>query len=802
MKEVNVGNITTAENVGSGTGIFACKNNGNNLQFKTISSTGTSIQIINTATQIYISGASTSSGGINTANNGLTKFGDNVVLGGVLTGNTTFDGTGSNYHLKYTGDYSSNYTARSIPDAAWVTGQTSGGGGIGWSNLANGSTIAGCGTVASGSTICRNTVYGVNALKNVTTGDNNIAIGYLVLSANTTGIGNIGIGCSTLYNNINGVENIAYGTESLYNNISGQYNIGIGYVTLWCNTTGCENLAIGQSALNGNVSGCYNIALGCAALLVNSTGNDNISLGKRTLYNNDTGIMNIAIGENSLFSNLSGSYNVAISECALYCNKTGLNNIAIGDFAMFYNTGGTCNIGIGLEALYSNTCGNGNISIGADNLNNLTTGCDNIALGNLSANCLIGGCNNIFIGKYVGHNETGSYKLHIGSNSSSVNSKSLIYGEFDNEKLCVRGQTYISGLTNSVKTNVIYYDISTKELSYGLASGGTSGTTYVCVDVQNNIFTCINIPTGTTSASDNIGFGYQTLRKITSGSGNFANGCQSLFSNLSGSDNFANGFQSLYSNTSGSDNTVIGNSGLFYNTTGYDNIGIGNSILYNNTIGYGNIAFNYGALFCNTSGYDNIGIGRAAGQCNLTGNSNVFIGYSAGYNETGSNKLHIGSVIDKSLIYGEFDNEKLCIRGQTYMSGLTNSCSSNLIYYNNSTKELTYGVSCYLPLTGGTVSGCITAVNFILSSDCRLKENIRPITISEIDRVNMIEFNYISDETKHLRYGVVAQDLEKIHPEMVYENKEGFKEVAYIDFLVAKINSLEKRIGMLELKLI
>jgi len=389
-------------------------------------------------------------------------------------------GTVRTYHdtsgLWYTSDYSGSVSARWIPDAAWVTGQTGGGGGIGWSNLANGSTIAGCGTVTSGSTICRNTVYGVNALKNVTSGDNNIAIGYLALSANTTGIGNIGIGGSALYSNINGHYNIAQGMESLYNNISGQYNVGIGYVSLWCNTTGCDNVAVGQAALNGNVSGCYNVALGCSALLVNSSGNNNVGIGKRTLYNNDTGIMNIAIGDSSLFGNTTGSYNVAISECALYCNKTGLNNIAIGDFAMFYNTGGTCNIGIGLEALYSNISGNGNISIGVDNLNNSISGCDNIALGNLNANSIVSGSNNTFIGKYVGHNETGSYKLHIGSNSSSVNSKSLIYGEFDNEKLCIRGQTYMSGLTNSTKSNVIYYDISTNELSYGIVSGGTGGS--------------------------------------------------------------------------------------------------------------------------------------------------------------------------------------------------------------------------------------------------------------------------------------------------------------------------------------
>jgi hypothetical protein len=58
--------------------------------------------------------------------NGLTKVGDHdAVLGGTLTGNTVFTGTASNYHLCYATDYSAAFTARSIPDVNFVTGQTS-----------------------------------------------------------------------------------------------------------------------------------------------------------------------------------------------------------------------------------------------------------------------------------------------------------------------------------------------------------------------------------------------------------------------------------------------------------------------------------------------------------------------------------------------------------------------------------------------------------------------------------------------------------------------------------------------------
>ena len=107
-----------------------------------------------------------------------------------------------------------------------------------------------------------------------------------------------------------------------------------------------------------------------------------------------------------------------------------------------------------------------------------------------------------------------------------------------------------------------------------------------------------------------------------------------------------------------------------------------------------------------------------------------------------------------------------------------------------------------IDITGtATASSTMTATNFILSSDIRLKENIQSIKPSSIDDIKISSFNFKDDKEKRLRYGVIAQHLEKIHPEMVYENEKGYKQVGYIDFLLAKVSSLEKRIEQLEEKL-
>ena len=54
----------------------------------------------------------------------------------------------------------------------------------------------------------------------------------------------------------------------------------------------------------------------------------------------------------------------------------------------------------------------------------------------------------------------------------------------------------------------------------------------------------------------------------------------------------------------------------------------------------------------------------------------------------------------------------------------------------------------------------------------------------------------MNNEPDRLRYGVVAQDVDKIASELVY--KGNTMSVGYIDLLVAKIARLEQRLNKLE----
>jgi predicted nucleic acid-binding protein len=96
----------------------------------------------------------------------------------------------------------------------------------------------------------------------------------------------------------------------------------------------------------------------------------------------------------------------------------------------------------------------------------------------------------------------------------------------------------------------------------------------------------------------------------------------------------------------------------------------------------------------------------------------------------------------------------------------------------------------------GRFTSTVTATNFILSSDKRLKNNIKEVNSNHVD-VNWKTFEMNSDKGQS-RYGVIAQELEEKHPEFVRTDDEGIKSVAYIDLLIAKIAELEARLEKLE----
>jgi hypothetical protein len=209
--------------------------------------------------------------------------------------------------------------------------------------------------------------------------------------------------------------------------------------------------------------------------------------------------------------------------------------------------------------------------------------------------------------------------------------------------------------------------------------------------------------------------------------------------------NMAIGYNSLSNLTLGSDNIAIGFNSLLSKTSGADNIGVGTRSLQKNI-----------------TGSNNISIGRQAGQ-NSTGSGNIFIGYRAGQNELGSNKLYIENTNSSTpLIWGDFNTDSLVINGSERVTG-------NISYV-----------------------GTLTDV-----SDKRLKENIKPISnvLQSTLKINSYSYNLIGDNLKELEYGLIAQEVQELFPDIVKTvNKEkGYLGVSYVQLVPILIQALKEQ---------
>lgn len=98
----------------------------------------------------------------------------------------------------------------------------------------------------------------------------------------------------------------------------------------------------------------------------------------------------------------------------------------------------------------------------------------------------------------------------------------------------------------------------------------------------------------------------------------------------------------------------------------------------------------------------------------------------------------------------------------------------------------------YLPLSGGTCTGTVYAPAFQISSDIRLKSNLEKID-SALEKVSQLTaYTYMKQGVEHRQAGVIAQDVEKVLPEAVSENDEGYKTVDYSALTALLINAVNE----------
>jgi hypothetical protein len=90
------------------------------------------------------------------------------------------------------------------------------------------------------------------------------------------------------------------------------------------------------------------------------------------------------------------------------------------------------------------------------------------------------------------------------------------------------------------------------------------------------------------------------------------------------------------------------------------------------------------------------------------------------------------------------------------------------------------------------------------TSDKNHKEEIEPISDSKIEKLldlEPVEYKLKTDTKKKKHFGLIAQDVEEIYPELISDSNLGFKSVNYIELiplLLLKMKNMQKEIDELK----
>ncbi|MFL6500214.1 MAG: tail fiber domain-containing protein [Candidatus Udaeobacter sp.] len=351
------------------------------------------------------------------------------------------------------------------------------------------------------------------------------------------------------------------------------------------------------------------------------------------------------------------------------------------------------------------------------------------------------------------------------------------------------GQAALFGLTSGTFNTAAGF-LSLRTLTEGNFNTGMGAGTLFANTADQNTATGAAALLNNTIGSDNTANGAFALLRNTEGTQNTANGFQALSNNTTGNGNVAIGVTALLNNTTGSGNVAIGLSALSSstgagsdttdganvaigpgalqntngsgtnngggnnavgqdtlrtNTTGFANNAFGVKALFSNTTAVENTAFGDNALLSTTVGGGNTAIGALALKNNTTGVTNTAVGFNAGFNVTTANNIIVigtnvgGQNVDHGCFIGE-------IFGQTSSSG-------SAVFINSEGRL-------------GTAT-----------SSRRFKDSIKPMdnASESLFALKPVTFRYKKeiDSTRTPQLGLVAEDVEKVNPDLVVRDKEG-----------------------------
>ena len=268
-----------------------------------------------------------------------------------------------------------------------------------------------------------------------------------------------------------------------------------------------------------------------------------------------------------------------------------------------------------------------------------------------------------------------------------------------------------------------------------------------------------------TDGAQNAAFGESAMHENTTGNFNTGIGDNALRLNQTGSANTAVGYFALNHNTGGP-NTAVGSAALFNNTNAGNSVAFGdgalNAFVSATATDGGNTALGSIALSSETAGQENVAVGRRALQGLLTGSNNTAVGWRAGANYIGneSNNVAIGTNVgsptdSNSIRINDAVSPAPFTAVYCAIGGIANSQFVNnepVVEVNPLTNQL--GIS---------------------PSSARFKKDINPMdkASEQIFALKPVTFHYKNDPKETSQFGLVAEDVVKVNPDLVVRDREG-----------------------------
>ncbi len=634
-------------------------------------------------------------------------------------------------------------------------------------------------------TDARNSVFiGYSAGSSVTNGGNNTLIG---ASAGrfSTGFSNVYLGTSTGQNNVTGRGNAFLGTQAGSQGSGADDSVFIGSQAGF-NVTNDRNIYIGSSTGFNATSGTDNLFIGHALEPSVATASREINIG-RTLYGKIDDTATAGVNETQFAIGVTNAATIDASALVEFASTTRgflpprmttaqRDAINSGTFAtgltvyntstntlQFYNGTAWTDIGSGAGASDLNSLSDVtadyaisfNMIFGEDAGAAITSGAYNIIIGQEAGDSLTDDGNNVIIGYRAARNvESGSTIIGSSAGADGSGFNNTFLGTF-------------AGLRQSGSSVAIGHSAG------GLNSG--SGNVLIGQDAGQG-----DDADGGNAADNSVMIGFNAGKNIDEGDNNIFIGYQAGDAVTDGANNIIIGHQVDATSATASNELNIGD--LIYGDLTNNEVGIGT----NNPSSILDILNNQASTTSVTITNTDTNINAGA---NMSLNSNAGNGILDLASTAGGGHLNVTSFTSAGL-WLDASNASGIIRFNT---GAANNermriAADGSIGIGNNAPDVA------LDVTGDIeYSGTITDV-----SDRRLKENITSLgakdVLTRLSKIDTYSFTMKDDEKSRTEFGVMAQELEKIFPELVHTANDdiGTKSVNYVGLIAPMIEATKE----------